>query len=180
MALKDFTQEYQIEKHDLYVCIGIDQITGYGTESRINYLIDNVIEGLKSEMPDYNTINVAYVYETKGLMEIKTFAELSKDERPFYRDVCEKVDDHSMDHIFFTGMEILRTHKNDECRFYFLAEEKLPRINNILHKSVYGIQMNERYEGYDTKIILCKPNEVGEDLLEEYLLADRRGSVMRW
>ena len=50
MALSDFSQEFQLEKRNLYTVICINQKTGCGTESRINYLIYQTIERLKEEL----------------------------------------------------------------------------------------------------------------------------------
>lgn len=164
----------------MYVCICINQRPGYGAESRVSYLIDQVFCDLKKEIALYNEIHIAYVYETIGLMDVKPFCVLKENKKPYYKETCGNVGDHSMDHIFFVGMELLEQCENGERRLYFLTDEKLPRVNNLLHKTPIGIEMNERYVHSDVKIILCKSDSVGEDLLEEYLMTNKHGSVKIW
>lgn len=42
-------------------------------------------------------------------------------------------------------------------------------MNNILHKTAYGIESNERFAHTKTKIIVCKPSNLEKDLFDEYL-----------
>lgn len=169
MSLRDFTKEYQIHTHNLYVCIGINQKPGYRMESRVNYIINEVIESLKIEIPYYKEINVAYVYETNGLMQVRPFNVLKINERPCYKDLVDNVGSHRMEHVFFMSMEVLKQYENEDCRFYFITDERIPHSNNILYKSQVDIEMNERYQNNKIKVILCKPKSLGSDLLEEYL-----------
>lgn len=180
MALKDFTQEYQFTNRTLYVCICIYQRPSYGVESQVNYFINKVVCDLKKEIEIYNEIHIAYVYETTGLMDVKPFCVLRESEKPYYKEPCGRVGNHSMEHIFFMGMEMLEQWKDEERRLYFVTDEILPRVNNLLHKSANGIVMNERYAHSDVKIILCKSEYLGEDLLEEYLTMNKQGSVKKW
>lgn len=108
MALSDFSQEFQLEKRNLYTVICINQKPGCGTESRINCLIYQTIEKLKEEITDYNEIHVAYVYETPGLMGVRKFEILNGETQPCYRDVCEKYDDHNMSHVFLSVLRCLK------------------------------------------------------------------------
>ena len=82
----------------------------------------------------------------------------------------------NMEHIFFLGMEMLGQYQDGECRLYFVTEEKLPRVNSLLYKTDDGIMMNERYAASDVKIYLCKPDTLGEDLLEEYLWTNKKNT----
>lgn len=169
MALKDFTEEYQIEKQTMYVCICVNQKMGYGGTSRVNALIQQLYDALQKEMEKYREIYVAYVYETRGLMDVKPFAVLKKDEKPYYKEGGTDAGNHKMEHIFFMGMELLAQHPKDERRLYLVTEERFPRVNQLVRKNGDELLFNERYADTDIEIRVCKPDDLGEDLLDEYL-----------
>lgn len=179
MALSDFSQEFQLEKGNLYTVICINQKPGCGTESRINCLIYQTIEKLKEEITDYNEIHVAYVYETPGLMGVRKFEILNGETQPCYRDVCEKYDDHNMSHVFFIGFKMLEEISDDEKRLYYITDENLPRVNSIVIQRENRLEVNELLNDSDVEVVLCKPDTLESDIFEEYIDGCRNGKVMR-
>lgn len=174
MALSDFIEEFQIFDKKLYVTICIYHIPRLGTSSPINKMIEEVIEELKSELPDYEEIQIAYVYETRGLMDVKEFQPLTEDSPVYYKEPCEIIVSHKLEHVFFMGMAMLEPiqERDDapETRLYLITDEKFERVNQIVYRDENRIRMNPRFSGMYTKIILRKAPNAGGDILEEYIM----------
>ena len=148
MSLRDFNEEIRNQKRKLYAAICIYQRPGSGTASPVNGMLEKTIAGLKSELPDYEEIQLAYVYETKGLQGCIPFRPVHADTEPFCMEPLDNADNHSIDHVYFMGMAMLEQMNSiaaGECRLYLITDDKLPRVNEL---------SNPRFAGLNAGIII--------------------------
>lgn len=173
MALSDYMEEFQIEKRKLYVAICIDQAPGYGKNSPVNRMLEELVGQLKRERMDYESIEVAYVYETEGMMDVKDFASLTEESLVWYKEPCIRMENHNLNHVFFMGMALLerveKLYDTAEKRLYFVTDEKFERVNQIACETEKGLKANPRFAGMDVEIILVREENAGGDLLDKYI-----------
>lgn len=183
MSLKQFDKEFHVKKKPLNVVICIYHTVGLHRESVINKMLEEVQLGLKEECNAYQEIQVAYVYETLSLLDVKQFQKLKKETPIYYKEPCgsHKMM-HNLAHVWFMALAVLEKQVNKmdcetENRLYFLTDEKFSRVevNQLFVEENGKLMIHPRFSKLSFIPFLKKTKHAGGDLLEQYIYAYNHG-----
>lgn len=183
MSLKQFDKEFHVEKKSLNVVICIYHTVGLHRESVMNKMLEEVQLELKEERDAYQEIQVAYVYETESLLDVKSFQKLETETPIYYKEPCASHKmNHNLAHVWFMALALLEKQANKmeskaENRLYFLTDEKFSRVevNQIFEKKDGNVMIHPRFSKLSFIPFLKKTKHAGGDLLEEYIYAYNHG-----
>ena len=165
MSLKAFDKPFHVGKGNLNVVICINQNLGHARKSPINQMLEDVQLELKKELPSYEAIHVAFVYETP-LLNVKLFEILTEETPVYYKEPCEYSETHNMKQLFFMGLVLLEKQQKvvvGESRFYLLTDERFSRVH------INEIVQNSRFSNLKFKPVLYTNQPKDEkDLLVQY------------
>lgn len=173
MALRNYMEAYQVSKRKLFVTVCIYEKPGYRTNSPVNRMLEELLAKLKAESEDYEEIRIAYVYETENLMDVREFSPLTPNSPVLYKEPCGWMNSHKLHQVFFMGLTLLeqklQQEEAAESRLYLLTDEKFERVNQIVCQTPQGVEINPGIRKGDTKVILIKSCNAGDELFEKYI-----------
>lgn len=181
MSIRDYDYELRTSKSVLNAAICVYQKPGISGRSPINKMLETIINGLKKELPDYTTIQTAYVYETRGLQSCIPFEPLTTSSEPYYMEAVRDAADHSLDHVFFMGMALLEQAKGinrGECRLYLVTDDRFEHVNDICRKDEGEIVLNPRFKDVNPRIIIYKSEKSGGEEIERAVRKQFGGQVI--
>lgn len=183
MALKDFEDAFWIENSCLNVVICIYNKLGARkktdddeVQDRLNQTLEVIQQKLKAELPDYEEIKIAYVYEAP-LLTVRPFEVLREDSPVIYKRPCsQKGGIHDLAQVLFMGLVLLEQNSANmddvQNRLYLVTDERFERkyVNELVFgdKEDGAIRWNPRFSQLNVKSYLYKTaNGAGGDILEE-------------
>lgn len=180
MSIRDYEDELRTNKRDLNAVICVYQKPGFSSKSPVNRMLEKLVAGLKGEMPDYESIQIAYVYETRGLQNVLPFETVTSHTEPYYMEPIRDMADHSLDHVFFMGMALLEQAKavnNGECRLYLVTDARFEHVNEVYWKDEEAIILNPRFAKMNPKVYIYKAENAGGEELEQLIKNQTGGNV---
>lgn len=180
MSIRDYEYELRSDMRDLNAVICVYQKPGTSGRSPINAGLEAVIAELKREIPDYKVIQVAYVYETKGLQNCIPFEQLTSGTEPYYMEPIREVPDHNLDHVLFMGMAMLEQKKRingGECRLYLVTDDRFKSGNEVVWHEDGMPVMNPKLNELNAAIIIVKQERTGGEEIEQVVENQLAGKV---
>ena len=184
MALKDFEDDLFFMQDgclNVVVCIYNKLGTRKKTDDdevqdRLNQTLEALQQKLKAELPDYDEIKIAYVYEAP-LLTVRPFEVLGEDSPILYKRPCsQKGGNHDLAQVLFMGLALLEQSSADmedvQNRLYLVTDERFERkyVNELVFqdKKAGTIRWNPRFSHLDVKAYLYKTAKgAGGGILEE-------------
>lgn len=156
MALSDYTDTFELTKKKLYTVICIYHQMGYGMESGINRMLVRAVEKLKKELPEYAQMALAYVYETSGLMNARSWMPVEMDTKPYYKEPAVSGEVHSLSHVVYMSLAMLKKaaelDDNAELRLILVTDERLSRKDEEVLDASRGLVKNPAFEHLDVNL----------------------------
>ena len=183
MGLKDCEKAFPIghrrgnKKLNTVICIFQKQ--GYGNNSRINEMLENIQIELKKELTNYKQVLIAYVYEAP-VLSVRPFQEFTKESPVYYQRPCEEEEVHDLAHLMFMGLALMKRLPEpleDENRLYLLTDEDFDqmRIKMQLKELVFQdrktgeVRIHPNFEDIPFRPFLYKSTEhAGTGIMERF------------
>lgn len=178
MSLDQFESEFHLDRPCLNAVICLYHNQNTYAKSRINEMLGHLQEDLKRERSRYETVDVAYVYETASL-NARPFCELTEDAPVYYKESCQTSTVHDLAGVVFMGLAMLEQKirqdgpSDRENRLYLLTDEPFNRVqvNRIIQKNGADLTLHPRFRTLAFVPFLIRTEKAGGDILEAYIRA---------
>lgn len=181
MSIRDYEEELRSVKRDLNAVICVFQKPGNSRRRPVNRMLETIIDGLRSELPDYKSIRTAYVYETRGLQNCIPFQPLTAGTEPYYMEPVREAADHDLDHVFFLGMALLEKAQSingGECRLYLVTDDRFGFASEICLRDEGTVNLNPRFAHLNTTIYIYRSENAGGAEIEQVVKNKCGGNIV--
>lgn len=158
------SMEGQEIKQNVVICIYHKK--GRHQQSMINEMLEGVQSKLKKKLKNYKEIQIAYVYETNSILDVKEFEKLEENTPIYYKEPCNKEKgEHNLAYVYFMGLAVLEKQleknpqRNVENIVYLITDEEFGRtmVNRILYA------LHARFSHLNFQAKLVKTSDVGKN-----------------
>lgn len=182
MALKDYDEVFQVSRKKLYIVICIYNSMEKGIESPINHMLSDIMEDIKQQLEEYESVDLSYVYETEGLMEVKHRSNITKSDEAWFVMPERYKGQHNFKHMFHMGLALLNQRKqrkeNVELQMYVVTDEKFKRTDNVLWEENGVFSVNPAFQNIKATFKLYKSQNAAEEKFEKFMYQNGVNNVV--
>lgn len=154
--------------------------TEYENKSRINEMLENLQLKLIKELPIYDEVWNAFVFQNSEL-DVKEFQKLDTNSQLYYKEagMKKKDNDYNAANMLIMGMALLERragqYKNKqqkvENRLYMVTDDapKREQISRIFLEDKQRILLHPRFRQLPVHLYLYKTEDIDFDLYETYV-----------